>query len=252
MTTTITRKVGFLLILMTGAALLALAVFYWFLNETATEGARIAVGGWQRVLAQQMDVVSRRALAGRGPERGVLAQLVEDFDNALGVLERGGRALERELAPVDGRVREEVREVRRLWAEVKPGLLVIAGRPVDDPEAHAAFSRVEGLTARLSTAADRVVRAIDEHGRVLRRRMLYTLSAVAVFDLVVLFVGLWLTERYLTRPVRLLEEGVRRVERGELDQPVPIVTRDELATVAAAFNQMSSALARFQEESRRG
>ncbi|HWC05119.1 MAG TPA: HAMP domain-containing protein [Methylomirabilota bacterium] len=82
----------------------------------------------------------------------------------------------------------------------------------------------------------------------LRRRMLYTLAAVALFDLVVLLVGLWLTERYLTRPVRLLEERVRRVERGDLGLPVPIVTRDELATVAVAFNEMSDTLARLREE----
>jgi nitrate/nitrite-specific signal transduction histidine kinase len=48
--------------------------------------------------------------------------------------------------------------------------------------------------------------------------------------------------------VRLLEERVRRVERGDLGLPVPIVTRDELATVAVAFNEMSDTLARLREE----
>jgi nitrate/nitrite-specific signal transduction histidine kinase len=200
------------------------------------------------MLAQQMDAAGHRVVAGRASEREVLSQAVAECDRILDALERGGRALEREVPAAEGAVREELHLVRRQWVEVKPALLALASRSGDDPETHAAFARVEPLVASLPRAAHRVVLAIEEHGRVLRRRMLYTLAAVALFDLVVLLVGLWLTERYLTRPVRLLEERVRRVERGDLGLPVPIVTRDELATVAVAFNEMSDTLARLREE----
>jgi nitrate/nitrite-specific signal transduction histidine kinase len=246
MTATITKKVGFLLALMTGAALLVLAVFHWFLHETAAEGATINVAARQLMLAQQIEALSRRAAAGTEAERTALATIAGEFDRALEALERGGRALGRELPPAEGPVRDEIRRLRRLWVEAQPALP--GARAPAAPASPAAPVEAERLVALLPAATDRIVLAIEEHGRLLRRRMFYVLTGVAAFDLGVLLVGLWLTARYLTRPVRLLEAGVRRVERGELDQPVPIVTRDELAIVTAAFNEMSSTLARLLEE----
>lgn len=48
--------------------------------------------------------------------------------------------------------------------------------------------------------------------------------------------------RGLTRPVRALVEATGRVARGDYQAEVPVTTRDELGTLAAAFNDMTHGL----------
>lgn len=45
-------------------------------------------------------------------------------------------------------------------------------------------------------------------------------------------------QRRLLRPVRLLDEGVARISKGDLDITVPVVTRDEFGALTGAFNNM--------------
>jgi adenylate cyclase len=54
----------------------------------------------------------------------------------------------------------------------------------------------------------------------------------------------------ITRPVRLLLQGARDVEAGQLDRLIDVVTRDEIGQLTAAFNRMVGQL-RQKEEMRR-
>jgi class 3 adenylate cyclase len=54
----------------------------------------------------------------------------------------------------------------------------------------------------------------------------------------------------ITRPVRLLLQGTRDVEAGQLDRSIDVVTRDEIGQLTAAFNRMVGQL-RQKEEMRR-
>jgi signal transduction histidine kinase len=48
--------------------------------------------------------------------------------------------------------------------------------------------------------------------------------------------------RSLLMPVDQLLEATRRVRRGELDEPVPVITADELGALAQSFNEMQTGL----------
>jgi len=63
---------------------------------------------------------------------------------------------------------------------------------------------------------------------------------------VALFLGILLA-RMLTRPLRELTTASRAIARGELEQQVPVRSRDELGELAASFNQMSADLAQANE-----
>ena len=54
----------------------------------------------------------------------------------------------------------------------------------------------------------------------------------------------------ITRPVRLLLQGTREVEAGQLDRSIDVVTRDEIGQLTAAFNRMVGQL-RQKEQMRR-
>jgi len=61
--------------------------------------------------------------------------------------------------------------------------------------------------------------------------------------IVSLLLGVLLT-RSLTRPIQELTAASRAIASGDLDQAVPVRSRDELGELATAFNQMSSDLSR--------
>lgn len=80
------------------------------------------------------------------------------------------------------------------------------------------------------------------------RRMVF-LGVLAVVALV-MAVGLYPLSRGITRRLELLAEGARRWGSGELGHRVPVDGHDEIAAVAARFNQASAALERLVEQQR--
>ncbi len=67
--------------------------------------------------------------------------------------------------------------------------------------------------------------------------------------LIALILGILLA-RTLTRPVNELTSATRAMARGELEQQVPVRSKDELGELAASFNQMSTDLARANQSRR--
>ncbi|HEX9006890.1 MAG TPA: ATP-binding protein, partial [Bacteroidota bacterium] len=53
----------------------------------------------------------------------------------------------------------------------------------------------------------------------------------------------YVATRRITRPLKALSRGVRKIEEGELNQRVEVVSGDELGMLAESFNRMASALA---------
>lgn len=64
--------------------------------------------------------------------------------------------------------------------------------------------------------------------------------------LISIFLGILLASS-LTRTLRELTAATQKVARGELDQQVPIRSKDELGHLAASFNQMSSDLTKARD-----
>ena len=81
-------------------------------------------------------------------------------------------------------------------------------------------------------------------------------DAAGMLAVFLLFAGLtlaaawWAADRAL-RPVRLLEEGLARIGRGELDQPLPPMALREYQQVAQAINRLAGSLRQSQDGERR-
>jgi len=65
------------------------------------------------------------------------------------------------------------------------------------------------------------------------------LVAVLLALLTLIFVGAFLSIRWILKPVRWLDEGVREVSRGNLKHRVPVRRSDELRDLAESFNNMT-------------
>ena len=160
------------------------------------------------------------------------------------------------LALIDGRIEAAVTDVRRLMNEEN-------SRVISQLEAHD-FPEVQRSLKRIDVLRDDFNQRIDQ----IRADMLaqvYASAATVMVDqqraiwitvivtaiaaiLGLLFAGLVGTG--ITRPVRLLLQGTREVEAGQLDRSIDVVTSDEIGQLTAAFNRMVGQL-RQKEEMRR-
>jgi EAL domain-containing protein (putative c-di-GMP-specific phosphodiesterase class I)/GGDEF domain-containing protein len=68
--------------------------------------------------------------------------------------------------------------------------------------------------------------------------LIHAVIAAAVLGMAMLLIGSWALARSVTRPISALEEGVRRLRRGE-EARVEVASRDELARLADSFNDMA-------------
>ena len=73
-----------------------------------------------------------------------------------------------------------------------------------------------------------------EHVRSVHSKMLWLL----LFLVTGVVCTAYVFQKRLLRPVRLLDDGVARLSRGDLDVTVPLVTRDEFGLLTDAFNKM--------------
>ena len=72
------------------------------------------------------------------------------------------------------------------------------------------------------------------------------LALITVMAAVVVFIAYLVSVR-ITRPIRQLEEGTRRIAQGELDFHLEIEARNELEQLAQSFHHMAYELKRAQE-----
>ncbi|MCM2358439.1 MAG: ATP-binding protein [Geobacteraceae bacterium] len=82
-----------------------------------------------------------------------------------------------------------------------------------------------------------------ENYQKIRRDNEYNILVSAVVGILLSFGIAYLVTRHITRPLKALSRGVRKIEEGDLNQRVLVPTGDELGMLADSFNRMASALA---------
>ncbi|RFT16445.1 MAG: Sensor protein [Candidatus Saccharicenans subterraneus] len=86
----------------------------------------------------------------------------------------------------------------------------------------------------------------DVFRRVQRTRLVLLGFGLAAFLLTVL--GANLLARRITRPIKNLVEGTRRISRGDFSYRIPVISRDEIGDLTRSFNQMAEELLRAREQ----
>lgn len=99
--------------------------------------------------------------------------------------------------------------------------------------------------AEVTAESQNVARAIEADAIATVRN---TLLIMALFFIGAAAVTLWLSQRFLARPMTDMLGGVRAITAGNLDVSVPVTSNDELGELAASFNQMTDELNRRTRE----
>ena len=160
------------------------------------------------------------------------------------------------LALIDGRIEAAVTDVRRLLND-ENSRLISQLEAHDFPEVQRSLKRIDALRDEFNQRIDQIradmlaqVNASAATVMVDQQRAIWITVIVTAIAAILglLFAGLVGTG--ITRPVRLLLQGTREVEAGQLDRPIDVVTRDEIGQLTAAFNRMVGQL-RHKEQIRR-
>ena len=75
-----------------------------------------------------------------------------------------------------------------------------------------------------------------------------TLLIMALFFIGAALATIWLSQRFLARPIAEMLGGVRAITAGDLDVSVSVTSNDEFGELAASFNQMTDELNRRTRE----
>lgn len=109
---------------------------------------------------------------------------------------------------------------------------------------------------RVTRLANRVETSYNEYRELafLRTPLKYTftltLSLVLLMALLAAVYGAFFSARRLVVPIQKLVAGTRAVAKGDFDTRLPVAARDEIGFLVNAFNDMTTRLARADEEMR--
>ncbi|HYN86568.1 MAG TPA: ATP-binding protein [Pyrinomonadaceae bacterium] len=145
----------------------------------------------------------------------------------------------------------DVARVRRRAGAITSATLVetseglnVAAVPLADGRAFYAVAD-GGADARLEKIVSGA-ESFEELRRRQRKVRMLGLSTIGLMTLILLFVATWSAihlARGIGAPVRALAEASKRVAGGDLDTRVTTIADDELAVLAASFNEMTAQLA---------
>jgi signal transduction histidine kinase/HAMP domain-containing protein/ActR/RegA family two-component response regulator len=74
------------------------------------------------------------------------------------------------------------------------------------------------------------------------RRLAFTLAGIGLAVAALLGAGIYLASRRIARPILAITDTAAAVAAGDLTREAPVTTRDEVGTLATAFNAMTSRL----------
>ncbi|NNF58796.1 MAG: HAMP domain-containing protein, partial [Rhodothermaceae bacterium] len=142
----------------------------------------------------------------------------------------------------------------RLPAEVYRTLFVANQRYAFDREQIGSFGYTTGYQAIIDEAGRPIgaiaVPTLPEQAAIEaeQARMIAYLFGALLVLLVGIFVTTALLANQLTRPLRRLRAGLQAVGAGQVHEPIPIETHDEMGALAETFNRMQAQLAESQQK----
>jgi PAS domain S-box-containing protein len=209
----ITKTVGFLLLVPTLGSLIILVLFHSFLTRTDQNVQFTNLAGRQRMLAERLNHYITQIMENDQIEdREALKEYITIFDQSLEVLERGGEIGTITLVPPPSALNIVLDSVIKIWQELKPQLLVIADQSISDPRTIEAYNYVRSSLPLLLEKSNKVVSEFSEWDQNLRDRMFYIIATLVSISSVMFIAGIWVTRRYIVEQ-KQIEQVLREDEQ---------------------------------------
>ena len=202
--------------------------------------------------AEHALVVKQKGGAERGRDEIVLVSAgIETLDDGLARL----RSLSAGYAPGELRPMAEVDRCGNKLLETSRGHLrmLLTGAP--DAELHGIRQRLKteerAFFAALGQAFAHKNEDLDAAKAEVRNAIKtarFTMTGASLVALILAVGGGSLVAASISRPIALLHDGVEQVGRGLLDTRINVTVRNEVGTLAAAFNRMTAELQGTKDE----
>ena len=95
-----------------------------------------------------------------------------------------------------------------------------------------------------------IVYSLEEIDHSMRQNLIIIAVLSFGFVVIVLLTVNFFVRRFIYLPLRDLESGAKRLAAGDLEQPIPVRSQDELGELASSFNAMTAALRNSRQELR--
>ena len=115
-------------------------------------------------------------------------------------------------------------------------------RLVHESNVQLALAELNRLSTDLFLYLVADVRVSFDSSRANHRRSLYITGGATALSLLLVCTLLYYFRVWVFTPIKLLQAGVRRVHRGNFDQPIQLQSQDELQELAVEFNAMTTRL----------
>jgi len=179
-----------------------------------------------------------------------LLSLVEDFRERLDAIQRGGP---RELVPISRNIEQNLDMLTRLADTAVASAPQIQPSEITPLEARRE-EEVKILISDVMIDLEKLDRGVK---KALREKsvLISLLTANAKQITLIVLVGAvafalvapWLLFKYIKQPIDLLRRGTETIGKGQFDQTIPVISKDELGQLAAAFNKMAIRLKELDE-----
>jgi two-component system NtrC family sensor kinase len=266
---TLKFKLGFYLTVALSAAMLLFTLLVaWYQREELLNGVADHVTQLSEVVTKS----TRFAMLQNQP--AYVDRIIHDVANQssidkVRILSKDGRIIYSTFAPEIGQILDRKAEAcfhchesaiplaqlpknKRTWTFTSPnGRRLLGSMEVirNEPSCYNAACHQHSKDTQVLGVLD-IVYSLDDIERTMRRNAIsvagFSLGFVVVASLCV---GLFV-HRLVYRPLRDLEAGADRLSSGNLDEPIPVRSRDEFGQLATSFNAMTTALRSSQSELR--
>jgi HAMP domain-containing protein len=267
---TVTKKVGSLLLLLTAGSLAGIVAFAFFLSNTAGDGLYLIAALLEQSTLQQLQIQTLRVRDGQDEARDSQGRLIEAYDMLITTMKDGGlhpvrpntllssmpsvgsdlaleaviRAMHEDFPKPSAELERRITPAYQLWLEIRKPLQTIGQKPRDDPEARGAYDMIKPRLDSLDQASRLITLEATDRIIAARGKMFVTLASIAGLSVALFFVGLWFSKRYISHPIELIENTARLIRAGDFAQRVPIISSDEVASLAMTLNDMCAEVER--------
>jgi two-component system, NtrC family, sensor histidine kinase KinB len=241
-----------LLAIMIGLGLWAIVMFYWLggnIDVILRENYRSvrAAQGMKEAL-ERMDSAALFAIGGQE------ARAHDQFREFRPMFERNLKLEQNNITlPGEQELADELASLYQRYLDLTGPFFALGPNQLEQ-RTQLYFSQLLPTFNRIRDRADDVLnlnqRNMEDMDRNARSSAAVSIRwmvvALAGSAFVVTLIALGMS-RSLLEPIRAVTVGARAMARGDLDQVVPVVTRDELGELATAFNTMARTIRQFNQ-----
>ena len=234
----ISRKVAaffLLLALMAGGYQLAVYRAQQRLDGIAED---INAAGRLRYLSQQIHATVLSAALTQSWGNGT-ANLIDEFADRLGELERRGAVIGQQNGPSIGSVLPLLEQVRSAWSIYRQDVQSFLKAQPAREASLAQLARIGEEANQVLVLADQATTLLAERAETVKQQILTILSWLTLFNLAVLLAVFIIVRRQIVRPLRRLADASLHFADGNYGARTGFRSHDDIGLVSEAFDHMA-------------